>query len=467
MQLKYFKKLVFIFTIALLSACTSSTTTVVVTSNANFVSMSLVNSKIANLSKAVFTLIGDTIVNLDSLPAGTKVERIIPVFSFKSSDRAILIKSTGDSIAYSGKDSIDFTSTTLCKIRNYASDQKTPKLYSIKVNVHKVDPEFYNWTKISDQLKIQDLVSQKAILLNDQFFYFMRNSSASYLQTSADGVNWTGQLSVTGLPSNPHFENMTVFNGKLYLALNDNKLYSTTDGQVWVAEYPTLKYKYSSLLCSLNGNLRLVVQANSDGKFHLGSIKAADNDTLLVYADTLVKNFPVSDFAALSFVNRMGISKAIVLGGKDVRGDTLKSNWNTEDGIIWVNFSRDSPSLNKYSIWGSSVISYDNQLLLFGAGVNVKAKAEYLVSKDEGYTWNLPDSLRNYLPNDTLKNLYRSRTHHSVLVHKPMTFKGINSYKKEEIALFNNIFIIGGKSGSTYYPEIWKGKLNRLNFNRQ
>jgi hypothetical protein len=104
-------------------------------------------------------------------------------------------------------------------------------------------------------------------------------------------------------------------------------------------------------------------------------------------------------------------------------------------------------------------------LLLFGAGVNTTANANYLVSKDEGFTWNVPDNSFNYLQKDTANQTYLPRSYQSVLVQnaKPSKDFVIADNKND----FNNIFIIGGKVTSAYSPEVWKGKLNRLNFIRQ
>lgn len=461
MQLNYFKSLFFFFTLALFAACTSSTTTVVVTSDATFTSLVLVNSKIANIGKTVFTLdaTGDTIVNLDSLPVGTKLDKLIPVFSFKSSSKAII----NDAISYTGKDSIDFTQ--IRKVQNTASDKIATKTYYVKVNVHKVKPELYIWTKLVSSLNVQSAVSQKAVLLKNKIYYFVNDGSNTYCQTSIEGTNWDAQVTVNGLPNAARLENMIEFNGKLYLALNDSKLYSTVNGKDWVGEYASTDYTYKSLLFTFNKNLWLVAQSTADSKFHIGTIDSINTSTLYIKGDLPDANFPVSDFSSLSFENRTGIPKALVLGGKDANGNVLKSNWNTENGSIWVNFSRDSRSLDTLSLVGTSVIAYDNKLLLFGAKGITKDSANYLVSKDEGFSWKLPDSICNYLQKDTAKQVYLARSYQSVLVQNVKPSKDfVNTDKKSD---FNKIFIIGGKVASTYSPELWKGKLNRLNFIRQ
>jgi len=49
-----------------------------------------------------------------------------------------------------------------------------------------------------------------------------------------------------------------------------------------------------------------------------------------------------------------------------------------------------------------------------------------------------------------------------------LALKGVQSPAlKGQILQSNRIFIIGGKSGSTTFSDVWTGKLNRKNFLRQ
>jgi len=110
---------------------------------------------------------------------------------------------------------------------------------------------------------------------------------------------------------------------------------------------------------------------------------------------------------------------------------------------------------------GASVISYDNKLFAFGLRTD-NGKSYYKVSKDEGLSWQSCDSVRNVLPTGYLET---PRSYQSVVVFKPRAYNKLDS--KDLIEQSNRIFIIGGKSGSTLYSDVWTGKLNRKNFLRQ
>ena len=175
---------------------------------------------------------GDSvIVNLDSLPYNTRIDSVFPTFSFRSSSAQYLIYEN-DTVPLDGTDTIDFTIQPV-KIINVAADKKThSKDYTIKVNVHQVEPEQYNWNKVLESVDSHDATSQKAIVFNDTIFYYLNNGSAAYLYKSTDGKSWEEQ-SVSGLPVNTTLTDMQLFNGKLYLTQDGDKIYSSSDRRNW------------------------------------------------------------------------------------------------------------------------------------------------------------------------------------------------------------------------------------------
>ena len=466
MKFNQFRLIFFISSIILLSSCLSTTTVTIASSDPSFVSLTFaVNDSVPYLSTAVFTLVDNTIVNVDSLPYKTRVDSVYPTFSFVSSAATILKFHSGykykkDSalVAGSGKDTIDFRQPI--GLRNYAADGKAYKDYTITVNVHQVDPELYHWNKASDNLNASiNAKSQKTVILNDVMYYYLNDGASAYLYTSNNGFNWAS-ATVTGLPVNTPLNDMIQFNGKLYLTQDGTNIYSSADGLTWTKKTVT-NYTFKSLLYVLNGQLWAVVQA-TDGSYHF----SISNDGNFLNTDmtsgTIPANFPVKDFASVSYSTSTGKPKVLVLGGYSTAGIPLKNNWSSEDGVYWVDFSMENHSLDTLSV-GASVISYDNKLLVFGNRTDNAGKSYYRISKDEGLSWQVPDTLRNFLPAG-----YSPRNYQSVVVFKPLALKGVQSPAlKGQILQSNRIFIVGGKSGSASFSDVWTGKLNRKNFLRQ
>ena len=450
MKLNFFKSLLLSSFVILLSSCLDKDVDeTVVSSNPSFLGLTFAaNDSIPNIEKAEFTLEYDAIlddsiiVNLDSLPFQTRIDSVNPTFYFNSTSGARLIFEN-DSIIITGTDTIDFSQSV--KLINRASDGVTfSKPYRIKVNVHKVEPELYIWSKIKD-LDTHGTTSQKAVLLKNTIYYYQNNGSTNYLYKSNDGSNWT-PTPVSNLPSNVSFNNLTIFNDSLYIT-NNNIIYKSSNGSDWTVNIVN-NYNFKSILFSLNNKLWAIAQLKSDPSkyYFVSSIKGISwpENT----SEVIPTGFPVSDFSALSFSSRTGKPKAIVIGGKNAKNKM--GSWSTENGTYWVSLSYENNNLDTLST-GSSIIAYDNKLFLFGNSIN--RVNHFRESIDEGLTWRKPDSTYNYLP-----KTYQSRSYQSVVVYKPIATD--TSYDA------NRIYIIGGQNESTVFSDIWTGKLNRKYFLR-
>ncbi|HEY6914491.1 MAG TPA: DUF6242 domain-containing protein, partial [Paludibacter sp.] len=365
MKLNFFRFTLLFSFIGFLTSCLGTTETTAVSSDASFVSLTL--AKNDSVKSAVFTLVGDTIVNLDSLPFNTKVDAVYPTFSFKSTAAIHVIFPMGskkDSVSITGKDTIDFTQVV--GVRNYASDKKASKLYYVKVNVHKVQPELYVWNKVSENFDSHNATSQKAIIFNDTIFYYLNNGSAAYLYKSTDGKSWEEQ-SVVGLPVNTSLTDMQLFNGKFYLTQDGDKIYSSSNRRNWTA-MSDVDCNFISLLFVFQNKLWAVTQSKANSKYYF---RTFDGNSLEKWSDfssnEIPANFPIRDFASLSFASRTGKPKVLLVGGYSVDNKELKTRWSSENGVYWVDFSVENRTLDSLLI-GSSVISYDKNLLLFGKG---------------------------------------------------------------------------------------------------
>ncbi|MEI8086058.1 MAG: DUF6242 domain-containing protein [Paludibacter sp.] len=446
MKLNFLKFLLSSIAIFLTSCLATTTDTIAVSSDATFVSLTFTaNDSIPYLNTAVFSLVDSTIVNLDSLPYKTRIDSVFPTFSFTSTSAAFLHNldtPANDSILITGKDTIDFN--IHYKVRNYASDQISHKDYKIKVNVHKVDPELYIWNKITD-LDTHQATSQKAVLLKNTIYYYQNNGSTNYLYKSNDGYNWSPSSTVSNLPNNVTFSDLTVFYDSLYLT-NSNLIYKSSNGSDWTAKGVN-NYNLKSILFSLNSKLWAIAQLKSDlSKYYFAS--SSDGVIWAVNtSDVIPNNFPTSDFSALSFSARTGKPKAIVIGGKNSNGKM--GSWSTENGTYWVPFGDENHTLDTLAV-GSSIIAYDNKLLLFGIKTN--GTTHLKESIDEGLSWKMPNKKYNYIKD------YQARSYQSALIFKP------NDDDKSYGA--NRIFLIGGQDETTVFSDVWTGKLNRKNFLR-
>ncbi|MEI8271332.1 MAG: DUF6242 domain-containing protein [Paludibacter sp.] len=481
MQFNFFRSLFVLTAILILSSCLNTTSVTVTSSDASFVSMTLAGNDSVKTAKFALDVTGTTIVNIDSLPYGTRIDSVYPTFSFKSTGGAKLhypnptgFKFKKDSAAVTGKDTVDFRQPSIW-IRNYASDGKTYLNYNIQVNVHKVQPELYVWSKVTDNLSSVNATSQKSVILNDKFYYYLNDGSAAYLHTSTDGISWSSAVTPVGLPEGSALNDMIQFNGKLFMTQDRLNIYSSADGLNWTRKSVS-SFNFKSLLFVLNGQLWAVVQSLNDATYHFAT--STDGDVWNMIG-TIPQNFPVNDFSAVSISTVTGKSKVLVVGGYSVNGALLKNSWSSEDGIYWIDFSTENHSLDSLAA-GVSIISYDKKLLLFGKYYLLN-KQFYRESRDEGLSWQKPSLTYNQIRQGFVEK--SAKTQKDTLVYN---YYEPHIYQSVVVDKNNSIFLIGGyldkltlsikgdsrqrsadkNADITPTTDIWTGKLNRKSFAR-
>lgn len=466
MRTGIYKIFILLLLVHTLISCLGDKKEIELSSSSHFVSLKFTkDSKIPGLESAIFTLqydknLGDSvIVNLDSLPHKTKIDKVLPVFSFRSSSQTYLVRTdtmkTGlDTVLLSDRDTVDFTRAV--RIINFAGNKKNFSSYRIKVNVHQVEPELYVWQRKAERIYTHEGSMQQALFFRDRFFFYVSSGYHVYLYTSPNAVQWTNEP-VTGLPANGNFLNIRISNDKLFLAHEDGLIYTSSDGKNWEGINPSVSgYTISSILFTLEENLWGVFRQDAEKQYYFAT--SADGLAWTMREEVPV-NFPITDFASLVFKTRTNKPKALVLGGNAADGTFLSNVWSVQKNVYneykWVNFSLDNPSFKSLS--GVSLIRYDDKLLLFGgADENGNMTGTgYMESIDEGLNWRNTDTTFNVI-RDTVQNLsYQPRSYQSVICDETSHY----------------IYLIGGRNkdaaGVHVFSDVWVGKLNRMSFPKQ
>ena len=233
----------------------------------------------------------------------------------------------------------------------------------------------------------------------------------------------------------------------LYYVSND-KLYTSTDFVHWSEkDFSSRDFALVNMLVAFDGKVWCILQDRVTESLMLGVLVGDDiQPAESVYGldgNILPKDFPVSDFSALSFTSSSERPRAMVVGGRTIDGVAVNSRWNLEYeasmGYRIVDFSIEQPSFN--SLTGISVIQYDGHLVMFGGIDNdLEWRSDILYSDDEGMNWYAPDSAKNQLP-----STYNSRHNQTVVVDEDQ-----------------NIYVIGGQSFTQSYNDVYRGYLNEL-----
>ena len=442
------RKFLYIFIgIALIffTSCESSGTTTVPSSVAKLTSFSFAKvDSMPGLAAAVFTveerLDTGLVWNKDSIRFGTRLDSVVPRFVFAATPGAAWLTFPDTLVRLTGYDTLDFTKRPIyLSIRS--QDNKNIKTYEIRATAHKVDPDLYTWEQLTPAIYPEDDSEQKVVLLNNEFVMIVSNGFELSAHRSVDGANWTHIDAINGLPAGTRVRQIISDGTTLYYGQGNN-IYTSTDIQNWTAHAVT--EEVVTMLLHWNDRVWLLIGQEN-------------NYELAFYADgSITKSglqpageFPVSDFAAVTFMSASDRKRAMIIGGFAENGHALNTRWNIEysshihenGGYRMEEFSIDRPTFK--SLTGVSVIDYDDQLLLFGG---VDDKMTYLgrdifYSENEGLTWQKVDSTKNQLP-----DVYQARQ------------------KQNAVVRDNNIYLFGGQDGSKTYSDVYKGRLNSIDW---
>ena len=401
------------------------------------------NDSMPGLAKALFTvderLDTGLVWNKDSMLYGTSLKRVIPKFTFAATPGAAYLRLQDTIIYLSGYDTLDFTKRPIyLTIRS--SDKSTTKTYEICPTVHQADPDLYTWEKLTESVYDEDDSEQRALELGSDFVLIKSNGFSLQAFCSPDGVQWTDLGEPKGLPAGTKVRQMISKGDTLYYG-QDSTFYTSTDAVNWIAHSSA----YPVITMLLYWNERAWALVNNDG-YELAYVSA---DSLALSGIRPSGDFPVSDFAAVAFQSSSLRERAMIIGGFSENGRSLNTRWNLEyshhptpKGMYRIEeFSIDRPSFTRLT--GISVISYNDQLLLFG-GVDDKMSyfgRDILFSIDEGLNWAKADTAKNQLP-----DIYQERQKQTAIVRN------------------NYIYLFGGQDAEATYSDVYRGRLNSIDW---
>lgn len=415
-----------------------------------------------NLSKVHFTIDLDKreIYNADSLPKGTNVTALTATITYPTMTSVEIYINNGSkagnaTINYgkNSNDSIDFTGDVSLVLKS--QDGEHQATYSLKVNVHKMEPDSLYWPETARRdLPVIAATAQRTVMMDDKYITFARTASGYSVATTTDlpAENW--QVKSVALDFEPDVASLTSSPEKLYMLATDGSLYESADGVAWTA----CGNKFHSLLGCYEEMLLAVVEQGG-AYYCIGR----DYDGSLTEAKSLPKGFPIEDFSAPVFYETlMGyLPTMLIHGGRNADGNLSGDTW-AFDGNSWAKLTEDHYSapevmgaiLLPYFTFNTSntwVVTRYATLFAIG-GINAKGEATKTVyiSRDNGVHWQKAESLLqlpSYIP--------------AMGYAQPFV---VNQYKGIDWAV-PYIYLFGGTDASgKLFNNVWKGAINRLTF---
>ncbi len=360
------------------------------------------------------------IYNYDSLAYGTDVSAVKTQFYGFTSTPTIQYKKEGDSewTSFTNGGKMDFTSPL--KILATSEDGANTKEYQFDLRIHNFDVAAFTWEKFA-QIDISDsVVSQKALKIDDNYFWFCRLSDGSNLSySSADGKSWNKQA-ISNTES-LEWTSLCLLDAVLYVQDAEGNIYVSDDFSTFEKKESLGSISY--LLFNLDDSLWAIKD---------GSLVKMNGDSFKEVS-TLPAGFSTENilpFTALSGFTQVGY----VYGTQN------------ESGVVW---SIDYRGNFNQLVTANTSIPYLVEPMLYiysttlgivgGKSLDGTHSKKCYASYNSGVSWS----------NDWHKDL------------------GDNLLGIEKSGVFvisdeGEILIVGGNKDGKASPTVWKGVLNKI-----
>ena len=407
-----------------------------------------------------------TIYNTDSLPIGTDVEHVICSMTTYNNSMPFVISEDGTYMTYYSTDSIDFTKPRTFRVVSSSGNGYTD--YTVKVNVHKQDPNAFAWEKMAD---IPAMTGLRTIAYNGRIYVFGNEGGATKAYYTEDGSAWTA-ATLPATDANA-WQNAVASKDSLYI-MNGTTMYRSHDAATWNKDNSTLPEGITLQRLLGASSTEVYAQATNGS---LITKYCDDQLPLWVEAtDETQSSFdalPSQDFTMVTFPMYLSDSTDYVLmAGNKNTGDKWQSNlWRrivdySETGIEsllveylttliqgkddypeWIRkwTYLDRANDHRYelpALENIQIVWYDDVLLAFGGkNLNDATTAPLMAiykSRDNGITWkedtnyNMPPAKGNTKYNSAATSFSATAS---------------NGY----------IWIVCAGTG-----EVWRGQLNRV-----
>jgi hypothetical protein len=435
-------------TLMLMASCLGSgdTYTTEEIKDAQISSLVLSHDSVTDLKSVKFTIdqVSGFIFNKDSLPYGTRIEKVICTLTYSAGVSAVKVTqhALGDStIWWNGTDSLDFSQPL--EFTTIAYDGTSSKTYTARVNIHQEKPDLMVWesyaTPVGENADEQHVLKYMYDGAEAYLMYARTSGSpALYYSLTTDIKNWS-ELPLTGLPETADITQITLYENVLYVPAGRNGLYQSADGLNWTKteDVPAVKAILGVVHEGRNTpSLLAAIVTREDSDIFAGMNK----EKQWTEGNAVPDNFPISGFGHAGY-NRMNREYLTVVAGKDHKGELLNTTWATTDATEWALLSGEQENFFEKKA-GVMLALYDDKFYLTG-GINAENEAskEIRLSVDNGVTWFPADSLKSF-PEEYIPRGYAS-------IH---------------VDAANYMLIFGGKTGNgeKTLNELWRGRINRL-----
>lgn len=452
----------------------------------------LKNDKVMkNLDSVFFSIdqVRGEIYNADSLPMGTDVSKLCVSMTYATASSAMFHVSGGKvmedkTFAYSDEDSIDFTGDV--KFIIISQDLTAKQEYTIKVNVHKIEPDSLYWGRTArrDLPSYRSPLAQKTVEYNGMVYCLIKEKTCYIMSTCNDLARNRWEKTEFEFDFEPKLNTFTATDDALYIMDTNNALYTSTDGVKWTACGTTIH----SIVGNYGSRLLTVVKSGDTYKHSEYPLPAG-----YVQKD-VPAGFPIDGVSQMvPLYSKWAVSEQrLIVGGKTAEGRVTGATWGF-DGETWGAIShkgvpgvQDATLVSYYytTVAEGNIASYKYPALLLMGGImedNATLNEFVYISTDNGINWKkvnnalqLPEYIEAFHGAQAVvmtSTLTDSRSASEGWIEMPETklpaSMGAHSRAIAPIESWEcpYIYLFGGTNANgVLYNNIWRGVINRLSF---
>lgn len=395
------------------------------------------------------------IYNVDSLPVGS--DTIIDKILIDTLSVTGWVTSGLNDTLFNTSDSVDLREPI--KLKVHAADGVTVREYTIKVNVHKQDPDSLIWREMAALPASPVSGKPKSVILKGELFVYTSSTTAyrSSLSTPAS-LQWS-PINVD-LPEGAKLNSIVSFNDQLFITTTNGEAFYSDNGINWTQ----MDMQGMQMVTFLGGipedkvtgsKNRLTGIFTKDDKNYFCA-KNLEETSWQKSEETIPENFPLEDIYSTVFTNASGIKQTVIVGNTEtVTADNTEITteetvpWFTMDGLTWADMSTPT-AFSCPAMKNPSIMYYGGLFYMMGGDFNI------IRTSRVGIEWNEAATKFRY-PTE-IKVTPGEKEDDKDTIEYISLFKDKGDYSLA-IDTKHYIWIVWNSDGS-----VWRGRQNKLGF---
>jgi len=438
-------------------------------------------------------LMNAQIFNADSLPYGTRINKLVLQITTDNCSKVELnvprMNAADTVINYltNSTDSVDFSNGPV-RLHLVSFDGKAERDYTIKVNVHKIEPDLLYWNEPAMRrlpTEISAPKMQKTVKFNGKVVCLTGDGLRYNVATTENPYDGDWQVCAVDFGFIPDVNSFAATADAFYILADDGTLHTSADGVSWSG---TPEQWHSIYGCY--GNSLLGVKKSGGRYLQVTYPSGAEKEA--------PADFPVESTGQLSELTSRWTTQpqVVMLGGRMASGELTNAMWGY-DGRQWVKLSDKFPkgignaSIFDYRIAQTDTLSWVSEelpVLIAMCGEDADGlNSKVYVSRNSGLDWKEGDDLLQlpaYIESRTAaqavvvdRTARQSRTSsREWMEYSPKRLPqwwavaDASAEMSRAVAPITEwevpyIYLFGGYDVTGHlYDSVWRGVINRLTF---